>query len=263
MAFPAQNYARYAWRKSDADPAIVVREAAGGERYEDFLNRYVHGAQNLFLGVQLALATPVEHDAFLRAARSAWIALRHAVPSIALTTKQDADDNTLMTYHVANTLAEATAWAEHTVQSVSDHANLDALRVELGKRTIPDAHGHQTFLYIIPQSSTEFGVLLHTHHTPMDGAGTKIVLTRFLAILAKYIGDQELATKDISSLSWGQEADNLLPAYSEVVNADQPLTGPLYEVRRARPPALLCAHTAKQTLGSIMQVLRGIRRLVS
>ncbi|KZV87145.1 hypothetical protein EXIGLDRAFT_724036 [Exidia glandulosa HHB12029] len=237
MAFPAQDFAPYLWRQSDAEPGVFVRRGAGGEAFEDFCNRAIYGEQNLFLGVHLKLAKPVDAAVLLRAFRSAWISLRFVIPTLALETKQDAADNTLLVYKVAKDLADVTLWAERTAQLVETSTDLDEIRANACTRTLPDAAGDQTFIYLVPQASTtEYGVLLQTHHTPFDGGATKIVMTRFLEILSTYIDNEALAQKHVSSLSWGKETDNLLPAYTKVVASTEPLSGPAYD----------------QTLGAIM-----------
>ncbi|EJD54699.1 hypothetical protein AURDEDRAFT_156476 [Auricularia subglabra TFB-10046 SS5] len=216
MSFPAQNFDRYTWRPLPADEHNWVRHAVGGERYDDFLNRYVHGEQNLFLGRLL----------------------RYSLPTIALTTTPDAEDHPLMIYRVLQGAEEVANWVERTTLFHESGTDLDTLRVQLGKLTLPFANGDQTFIHIVPGDSTsKYSVLLHTHHTPFDGAGTKIVMSRFLRLLARALEDPTSAAEEVLALRWGGETANLLPAYCSVISEGEPLSGPLYE----------------QTLGSIMQ----------
>jgi hypothetical protein len=224
-----QNYDKYKWKISDRDSHVYQRYAAGVERFEDFLNRYVNGQQNLFFAVTTSIPHPKDPVDVLRAARHAWVALRYKIPMLAGSTTQDAQDDTLMTYRLAVDLSDAEAWAERTAQ-LYDAPSLDDARVELGKQAkLPDTYGQQTFLYIVPRSATEYGILLFTHHTPFDGTGIKMVMDRFLVELARYLDDEVLAKRELSALEWGKEGDNLMPCYTEIVSANELLSGPEYD----------------------------------
>jgi hypothetical protein len=229
MVLTPHTFEKYRWCTSDNDPAVSTRYAAGCERFEDFLNRYVHGQQNLFLGVSTTLAHPAQTADVLRAARQAWCALRASIPVIASSTTQDADDETLITYRTASVLAFVEAWAERTVTIWEGSDNLDAARTEIGKSVIPDENGEQTFIYIVPRSLTEYGFLLFTHHTPFDSAGARIVMSRFLALLSRYLWDSALATRELKDIDWGADTARLLPAYPQAIAETESINGAQYE----------------------------------
>ncbi|KAJ3520564.1 hypothetical protein NM688_g9144 [Phlebia brevispora] len=105
--------------------------------------------------------------------------------------------------------------------------NLDDLRVEIGKRPIPSADGDQTFLYILPSSETNYGIVFFSSHVPFDGAGTKAIMNVYLEKLTQYIVDPSLAAKEVAA--WGPEADKLLPFITEVLADSEPREGPAYQ----------------------------------
>jgi hypothetical protein len=244
MAFPPHDHNKYRWVAAGSDePGLFRRYAAGCERFMDFQHRYLNGQMNISFGVDLSLISPLPTSQLLDTLRKAWISLRFDIPTIAAGTIQDGDDDTVMLYRAAKGKEDVDAWAERTVQTV-DAATTDEALERIGVRRLPDENGDQTFLYLFPRSGseaiaardTEYTLVLYTHHTPFDGAGVKVLMSRFLAILARYIGNNELAAREHDALKWGEEGKNLLPACPQIVAESEALEGPRYE----------------QTLGGIM-----------
>ncbi|GBE89920.1 hypothetical protein SCP_1702460 [Sparassis crispa] len=56
------------------------------------------------------------------------------------------------TYRAVQSMAEVSDWAERVVRLAEGTPDLDSLRVEVGKKVIPEPHGDQTFLYIAGRS---------------------------------------------------------------------------------------------------------------
>lgn len=103
---------------------------------------------------------------------------------------------------------------------MKDAKDLDTLLYEVATAVgmLPDKPlVLQTFLYGAPFSSTEFGFLMHSSHVPFDGAGTKIIMSKFLEHLSNYITDPQYVAKEIARFKWGTESDHLLPIASEAL----------------------------------------------
>lgn len=226
LSIPIVDKSRYIWRSSLDDPAYHFREAWGTEAIHDIWNRYNHAEQNLFLGVNITLATPTAISEVLERARDAWVALRFSTPIIAAHTEHDKTDNTFITYRDAADAADAHAWARRTVRFHETPKDLDDLRFVVGQKPIPEENGDQTFIYFISHSDTSYGVLMHTSHVPFDGAGTKIIMNRFLNMLARYLADPSLAASE--KFSWGMEAANLTPAARQVLGPNESPEGSEY-----------------------------------
>lgn len=241
------DFSRYVWRartspsfSTDVDtnaspgPAYYTREARGGELFEDVCNRFANGDQTLFLGLQLRLASPLPTSVFMQHVKDAWAALRWAVPNLAVRTEHE-EGRTLLAYRASADAEEVRKWAERTVrlrelEKEGKEKALDELRWELGTHFIPEASGDQVFLYIVPYSETEFGLLLHTSHSVMDGAGTKVLLTLFLRELAGQLHfTPTCAKKKLEEFAWGKEGENLVKCATEVAGDLEPLDGPAYE----------------------------------
>jgi hypothetical protein len=228
MDLPPQDYAKYKWRVSDANAKSFRRYAAGSERFIDFLNRGLSGQNDIYFGLKTSLTTPTDAGEVLRAARQAWAALRFRVPVIASSTELDKDGEAYLSYQVATGLEEVRGWADRVV-AIQDAVDMDTARVELGKNVVlPDEMGQQTHLFVVPQSTTEYGFLLRTHHTPFDGVGCCAVMDQFFPLFVKFLPDVVKAERELASLQWGEEIANLLPAPPEIVASNEPLIGADY-----------------------------------
>jgi hypothetical protein len=121
---------------------------------------------------------------------------------------------------------EISRWAHRTliVHSPS-YIDLDQLRVNEGQKKVPSSDGDQTWMHLVPGeiangTVSKFGLLFHTHHTPFDGTGLKIVMNRYLMQLARVLSDSYSAS---DSIEWGNELENLPPAAYNILNSHEPL----------------------------------------
>ncbi|KAF8154402.1 hypothetical protein BJ912DRAFT_1013932 [Pholiota molesta] len=183
------DFNRFLWRNDEKVPGRLYREAGGGEVIEDIWKLMKHGEQNLFLGVYATLSAPISQTELLTHVKSAWKSLRWEVPTIAASTShiwhEGKAPTTFITYDLGKSTEDVDAWAEETV------------------KIFPDAQ--------------KFGLLLHTAHTTFDGAGVKILLTKLLGHLAKYITDPGYLSAQEAGMAWGSEGDRLLPIVTEIL----------------------------------------------
>lgn len=227
----AFDFSRYVWR---ADPSVhgrYIREAGGGEVIEDIWKLTKHGEQNLFLGIYASLSqgvslTPAE---LLEHVKSAWKSLRWEVPALAATTSHtwhvDKVPTTFIVYDAAQSTQDVDKWLQETVELQQDYQSktLDELRYDIGQEPIPvNDFDRQTFLYVVSYSPTKFGLLLRTAHTTFDGAGVKILMTKLITHLQKYITDPGYAAAQASVMKWGTEGERLLPIVTEVLRKHEP-----------------------------------------
>ncbi|EJC99631.1 uncharacterized protein FOMMEDRAFT_93379 [Fomitiporia mediterranea MF3/22] len=222
------DFSRYIWRQDDKVPGLYKREVGGGELIEDVWNFFKQGEQNLFLGVYLQVSQPLESSKFIDLARKAWTSLRWDVPTVASQILHEPREGSpmpaaLLAYALPTGSADVDAWAKETVILKEGYKDLDALRYDIGRGIIPDKDlVPHTYLYGVPFSSTSFGFLLHTSHVPFDGAGVKIITTKLLEHLSKYITDPQYAAAEASRFKWGTENNHLLPIASEILRKHEP-----------------------------------------
>ncbi|KAG2752590.1 hypothetical protein P692DRAFT_20830050 [Suillus brevipes Sb2] len=64
---------------------------------------------------------------------------------------------------------------------------------------VPSSDGDHTWMYLVPGeivngAVSRFGLLFHTHYSPFDGTGLKIIMNRYLAQLVKVLSDSSGAS---------------------------------------------------------------------
>ncbi|KAF8153966.1 hypothetical protein B0H34DRAFT_799882 [Crassisporium funariophilum] len=223
------DFNRYVWRIDDKVPNRYIREAGGGEVIEDIWYLTKHGEQNLFLGVYLTISTPLEPSQFHEHAKSTWKSLRWEVPTIAASTSHTWHEGkaptSFIVYDVATSTEDVDGWVGETLELRENYATrtLDDLRYDVGQEPIPAKDfDRQTFLYLVPYSKTKFGLLLRTSHTPFDGSGVKILMTKLLTHLTKYIAEPTYPALQSNQMKWGAEGTRLLPIVTEILRKREP-----------------------------------------
>ncbi|KAG2097391.1 hypothetical protein BD769DRAFT_1614434 [Suillus cothurnatus] len=202
-----------------------VRPLGGAEHAQDILNRHIKGDQTLFFGVIVDLHDPVSTTKLASSAQECWCWLRFQIPTIASSVNGSDLELPTMAYTTASP-EEISRWAHRTliVHSPS-YIDLDQLRVNEGQKKVPSSDGDQTWMHLVPGeiangTVSKFGLLFHTHHTPFDGTGLKIVMNRYLMQLARVLSDSYSAS---DSIEWGNELENLPPAAYNILNSHEPL----------------------------------------
>ncbi|KAG1839729.1 hypothetical protein DFJ58DRAFT_733179 [Suillus subalutaceus] len=134
-------------------------------------------------------------------AQECWCWLHFQIPTIASFINGSNHELPMMTYTTVSP-QEISQWAHCTliVHSPS-HINLDQLRVNEGQKKVPSSDGDQAWMHLVPGeiangTVSKFGLLFHTHHTPFDGTGLKII---------------------------GNKLENLPPAAYNILNSNEPL----------------------------------------
>ncbi|KAF4611797.1 hypothetical protein D9613_003717 [Agrocybe pediades] len=266
------DYNRFVWRVDKNVPGRHIREAGGGEAVEDIWKLTKHGEQNLFIGTYATSTVPLSPEALFAHVRNAWLSLRWELPTIAAKTAHDwhgagKPPTIYIVYDEVKSDEDIEQWLEETTEIFptygAENKTLDDLRYDVGQEPIPvNDYDWQTFLYLVPYSSTKFGLLLRTAHTTFDGAGVKILMTRLFKHLAAYIGDPvEYASSQKEKLRWGTgDEANALPLFiTEILREEEA------EVKDDRDNVLSEAKRAEPrdgpeywaTLGQVMEELVG------
>lgn len=190
------------------------------------MNRHLKGDQTLFFGVTIDLHDPVGVTKLGSSAQECWCWLRFQVPTIASSILNESDHKLPMLVYKTASPQEISRWAQRTLIIHSpSHIDLDQLRVNEGQKKVPSSDGDHTWMHLVPGeiangAVSKFCLLLHTHHSPFDGAGIKIVVNRYLTQLAKVLSDSYGASEFIE---WGNELENLPPAAYNILNFNEPL----------------------------------------
>ncbi|KAG2134046.1 uncharacterized protein EDB93DRAFT_1254655 [Suillus bovinus] len=203
-----------------------ARPLGGAEHVQDIFNRYLKGDQTLFFGLTIDLRDPVSITKLSSSAQQCWSWLRFQVPTIASSILNESDHNLPLLVYTTASPQEISRWEQRTliIHPPSD-IDLDQLRVNEGQKRVPSSDGDHTWMHLVPGETTngavsKLGLLIHTHHSPFDGAGLKIVVNRYLTQLAKVLSNSYSAPE---SIEWGNELENLLPAPFNILNSKEPL----------------------------------------
>lgn len=202
-----------------------ARPLGGVEHVQDIFNRHLKGDQTLFFGITIDLHDPVNITKLGSSAQECWCWLRFQVPTIASSVIGSDLELPILTYTTASP-QEISQWAQRTfIIHPPSHIDLDELRVIEGLKQVPSSDGDHTWIHLVPGeiangAVSKFGLLFHTHHSPFDGAGLKIIMNRYLTQLVKVLSDACSASE---SIEWGNELENLPPAAYNILNSNEPV----------------------------------------
>jgi hypothetical protein len=184
---------------------------------------YVHGT--------LALVTSVGAGALCDAVRGAWRRLRFEVPEVG----QRVEGEMGMGLVVPGEEGVRTWVARTAVVEVGEgggegfeggRERVGVLKVKLG------AEQEQVFLLVRGEAGEIDGcvkhiqVLLSVDHQSTDGIGSRILLGRFLSLLASALDEPEAF---VGVIKWEQSVENLSPPWIGMMNEEQVFSGEEYE----------------------------------
>ncbi|KAG2747223.1 hypothetical protein P692DRAFT_20954547, partial [Suillus brevipes Sb2] len=201
-----------------------ARPLGGVEHVQDILNRHLKGDQTLFFGLTIDLHDPVDITKLGSSAQECWSWLRFQVPTIASSIIGSDHELPVMTYTTASP-EEISQWVQRTFIIHSSYIDLDELRVNEGMKEVPSSDGDHTWMHLVlgeiaNGAVSQFGLLFHTHHSPFDGAGLKIIMNCYIIHLVKVLSDSSGASE---SIEWGNELENLPSSAYSILNSNEPL----------------------------------------
>ncbi|KAG1884382.1 hypothetical protein F4604DRAFT_1677020 [Suillus subluteus] len=108
---------------------------------------------------------------------------------------------------------------------------------------------YQAWMHLVPGeiangTVSKFRLLFHTHHTPFNDTGLKIVVNCYLMQLARVLSDS-YSTSD--SIEWGNKLENLPPAAYNILNSNE-----LLPISPNSPEEPSFDHEYYKSLGSVL-----------
>lgn len=223
----ADDKSRYIWSKSSEDARSMSRDLTHSEQMFAILNRDFHGQNCAFMGASISLQgvnlsgqsrARFDVQELQRRAEQAFVQTRWRYPTVAA---RVSDDGTRTTYPI-ETREDVETWAARTVAVVRDDGGWLKLRNRLSDTaTLPSPSRDCCLFYLVVRpyeaergELTAFDVLMHVHHSLVDGSGIRSILNEFLTRLASPL----MAAED---LSWGDEIARLLPASYALLEAEE------------------------------------------
>jgi len=202
----------YQWSQTASFPPVWKRRALS---FESAWCARPKDARDIFIYCSLRLITPSPSLASLsRAAKNAWRELNFEVPELGIRSVWE-DGKAIMQWSPPGNEEEAEkVWGRNFVclQETTKPMGFEELRNQLSVkiRTIVDAN---TFLLLHPQVDREgdglvrdIQLILYTDHKVTDGIGIRILLGKYLALLAS-----TLAKETWRIIDWADSHNNLSP----------------------------------------------------
>lgn len=228
------NPESYSWQQSSLDASIWLRPALAGECMWTQRPREL---RKIFLCGSLTLNTPISPRTFSACVRRAWKLLRFKTPELGVRTIRGTNEKFFIQYHTIDD-REAQEWVDrtHSCQNGSQERDFEELRNTLLAEKQSQSSDNA---FILSSAILEDGaeVLEHTQimicidHQIADGIGTRIVLGKFLQLLADSLGTAPDSTE--TGLNWEESRQNLSPPWICCMNDHQLISGPEYKATAA------------------------------
>ncbi|KAH7346548.1 15-O-acetyltransferase Tri3-domain-containing protein [Rhexocercosporidium sp. MPI-PUGE-AT-0058] len=230
------NPSSCAWEQSSQDSSLWQRRALSNECMWLPRPKDLH---ELFICTSITINSPIPRPTLDSAATRAWQILRFQVPELAAhaaCSKDGAEDRVVyMQYQTPHSQAEVDAWIDRTRHSEAgrDLHDFGSLRAKV----LVKKHKHvsdKAFILLYSQARGDsrdlvenVQIMLYVDHQVMDGTGIKIVLGKYLSLLASTINKPgEILHGEIK---WEESYKNLSIPWIQHMNEDQVISGPKYE----------------------------------
>jgi hypothetical protein len=219
--------AGYAWKQSHDTPSLWRRRALAGDSLWLARPNEVH---DMFISASLILDTPLSLSALEVAAKRSWQRLRFEVPELGVDATCGEDGVPYLQYQIANdqTIAK---WTSRTFAFERSHSALEFQKLRdliISKKRAQDLD--MAFLLFRVETAGDSEVvsmqlMLNVDHQATDGIGIRIILGKYLNLLASLISDPASGP----NYNWQESHKNLSPPWIAVMNEHQAISGPSYD----------------------------------
>lgn len=187
----------------------------------------------MFIEGSLTLASLACSSTIAEASKAAWRLLRYEIPELAVSAGYGEDGNAYMQYEIPRSDKDVHRWVEKTCFFECGKQRVDFEDLVNNVRQKKREHdSEQVFLLLhsVVEKSDDLvkriDFILNADHQITDGIGIRILIGRFLALLAQSL-NLPLAAQE--GLDWQQSVTNLSPPWINLVNEEQRFSGPDYE----------------------------------
>lgn len=210
----------------------------------------------MFLGGSLELETRILYSSFTLAAKRSWLLLLFATPDIAVGTRCSGLGEVYMQAHVPFDDADAQEWGAKTLSI--DYGRQSKPMEYMKEKCLLRSSGSRpasTFMHMHASLDDtnrvkRINFMLNMEHQITDGVGIRILLTKYLSILAT----QLIEPTDLLAfnLDWEESSKFLTPAWIFQLNEKQTLSGPQYEEALAWNRVVLLEKMVRASSASYM-----------
>jgi len=235
---PTIDLDEYRWKQPESQPGLWQRRACGAEAIVGVESRNKRGENDLFVSATVQLKDG-KHSlkGVQQAAQRAWLVLRCQQPQIACSVAHDGQIKCLIQYRAPKDNQEAQEWAERTiVAEASERSPLDVRDAHVKSLLTSGPKSADATTIDISASVTdldslvgdaEISFVFHSNHIYYDGIGLREMIGAFFRGLAIALGRDNLTSP--AKIDWEKSAQNLNPAYAELLRSDQQISGPSFD----------------------------------
>jgi len=224
------NLQDYAWEQSSQNPALWQRRALAGECVWLPRPKEYH---EIFISASLVLESPTSLPILKAAASHSWQLLRFEVPELHVQIICRDDGRQYMKYQTPKDPDEVNQWVHRTFV-FEQHSSLQFH--ELRDQVVSMKASHDSdkafLLFRVGEEDRDEPVknvqlMLPVDHQVADGIGIRILLGRYLTLLASSLGQPSNLTH--KEINWSESSKNLSTPWISVMNEHQVTSGPEYE----------------------------------
>ena len=188
----------------------------------------------MFVSGSLVLYASIAQSSLFSAAKRAWRRLRYDSPELVASGAFDEDGNAAMKYTIPKDNQDVDEWVDQTLlfQHGPQRMRFETLREEIMQMKA-GLDSHKAFLFLHGDSESgdsdvtkNIDFILNVDHQVTDGIGIRIVLGRYLSLLATELGQRDLP-REVQT--WERSFENLSPSWITIMHEEQVLTGTEYE----------------------------------
>ncbi|KAL2069673.1 hypothetical protein VTL71DRAFT_14352 [Oculimacula yallundae] len=226
----------YTWQQqTPLNPTLWRRVALSNELMWPSRPKSIH---ELFISTALSLAFPIPRATLDAAAGRAWQTLRYHVPELALEACVADNGVAYLQYRMAQSQSEVDAWLVRTSSYFEAGGNVlsfdDLRRGALKEKEGRDSDNALLLLYSHDRDEgrgdglvEDAQIMLNVDHQVTDGTGIKIILGKYLSLLASALNEPYGILQD--EIPWEESYKNLSTPWIQLMNEDQVISGSEYE----------------------------------
>lgn len=238
--FPPLTPSHYTWTLSNTPtPSTWHRPALAGE------TMWAHRASEyhqIYLHASLTLLHPITQPDLISTARDAWVQLRRENPELGVIARVGEDGKVVMEARGGEVDAEAwlrgsfSLFFNRSEDVDEDGDGFEGMKREMGVGCKEGRNATQAALLLKLQETEDASVkkvdlMMNADHQITDGIGVRILLSKYLSILATSIEKLPTAnpSQNPTTSDWNNNDDRPTEPWICLLDTNQVLSGPEYE----------------------------------
>lgn len=234
----------YRWQSPSDDPTLRVRRACATEAMFGIQASAQHGENDFFIATTVRFHASFSGSKIFtlrdleRKTQSSLVRLRFSQPQVAVTLSWNKQGNCSLQYRAPKDMDEVHRWAAGIVTAEENLCSPMELRdqvEEKKKQQNSMSNSNAVMLYISAPISaldtalenSEVHYLFRFSHCLFDGIAARQIVTMLFQNLVAEISDSSVSRHE--DINWKQSTSNVTPAFVELMDPQQDLSGPRFD----------------------------------